>query len=176
MNKFINISEKYLIKNKKRTISTIISITISAILIFTLFTLGMSLYDGLINECKKNGNYEVIFSNVSEESYKSLENHVNVKSLCGAKESRVILKQEKSEEKILKINSFININKEIFSYSVVEGAYPNNPYEIMLEKTSEFYLDKEYKVGDEITFEVNDGHAINEKTFKISGFFEKENS
>lgn len=176
MNKFINISEKYLIKNKKRTISTIISITISTILIFTLFTLGMSLYDGLINECKKNGNYEVIFSNVSEESYKSLENHVNVKSLCGAKESRVILKQEKSEEKILKINSFININKEIFSYSVVEGAYPNNPYEIMLEKTSEFYLDKEYKVGDEITFEVNDGHAINEKTFKISGFFEKENS
>ena len=176
MNKFINISEKYLIKNKKRTISTIISITISAILIFTLFTLGMSLYDGLINECKKNGNYEVIFSNVSEESYKSLENHVNVKSLCGAKESSVILKQEKSEEKILKINSFININKEIFSYSVVEGAYPNNPYEIMLEKTSEFYLDKEYKVGDEITFEVNDGHAINEKTFKISGFFEKENS
>lgn len=176
MNKFINISEKYLIKNKKRTISTIISITISAILIFTLFTLGMSLYDGLINECKKNGNYEVIFSNVSEESYKSLENHVNVKSLCGAKESSVILKQEKSEEKILKINSFININKEIFSYSVVEGAYPNNPYEIMLEKTSEFYLDKEYKVGDEITFEVNDGYAINEKTFKISGFFEKENS
>lgn len=176
MNKFINISEKYLIKNKKRTFSILISITVSTILIFTLFTLGMSLYDGLINESKINGNYEVIFSNVSEESYKSLENHVNVKSLCGVKESSVVLEQEKSEEKMLKINSFLNINKEIFLYSIIEGVYPKSSYEIMLEKASEFYLDKKYKVGDEITFQVNDGDTINEKTFKIVGFFEKEDS
>lgn len=70
------------------------------------------------------------------------------------------------------IKAYSEINQDIFSYSLVDGDYPKNQNEIMIEAVAESYLDKQYNIGDSIA--LNTGQK--EETYKIVGFFRTENS
>lgn len=96
MDKFSDISYKYIKYNKKRSLTIIISIIISVFLIFGIGTLGFSIYDSLLRQAVANGDYHVVFDKVSDNDYKLLKEHVNINKICAVDESvEVLLPQKK---------------------------------------------------------------------------------
>lgn len=68
--------------NKKRTIVTIIGISLSVALICAITTFAVSFQNSMIErEMKTNGNYHIRVQDVSKENQKYLENNVKVKEI-----------------------------------------------------------------------------------------------
>ena len=172
MNKFSEISYKYIKYNKKRSRSIIISIMISVFLIFGIGTFGLSLYNSFLSQSKAKGDYVVVFNNVSTNEYDELKENHDIDNICVIYNSTVAIAQKKGQAKTLVISEFDNLNQNVFSYSLVEGSYPENSDQIMIDDSSRYYLDKDYKVGDNI--ELNIGEK--QKTYKITGFFTSASS
>lgn len=173
MNKFSDISFKYLKYNKKRSFSIIISIIIAVFFIFGIGTFGISIYNSFLNKAKANGDYVVVFNNVTNENYELLKENKTIDKLCAIdNSSKVTITQKKSEDKTLVINEFSNFNQEVFSYNIYEGNYPKNSNEIIIEDLTRIFLDKEYKIGDNITLNTED----EEKSYKIVGFYTNANT
>ena len=173
MDKFSDICYKYIKYNKKRSLTIIFSIMISVFLIFGFGTLGFSIYNSYLGQTIAKGDYIVTLDNVSEKDYQSLKEHVNIDKICAVDESSIVtLPQKKSEDRTLAISAYKELNQEVFSYSLDEGNYPENSNEVMIEDVTRYFLDKNYKIGDNITLSTED----NERIYKIVGFFSKADS
>ena len=173
MDKFSDISYKYIKYNKKRSLTIIFAIMISVFLIFGIGTLGLSIYNDFLGQATAKGDYVVVFDKVSNEDYKLLKEHVNIDKICAIDDSlKVTLPQKKSEDRTLEISVYKDLNQEVFSYSIDEGDYPKVSDEIMIEDVSRYFLDKKYNIGDKITLNAGE----NERTYKIVGFFSKADS
>lgn len=176
MNSYVDISKKYLKNNKGRTISIIISIIIPLILVFGIATIAISGYKGLLKYSKVDGDYQIVFDKVSSEEYNSLKNNVNIDKICAVKKEDALLENQKSDEIKIKMSSYLDTKQEVFNNSITDGAYPSNSQEIMLEERLTYYLDKEYKIGDKIKFNISNNGEVREKEYTISGLYQKEES
>lgn len=167
MNKFSDISYRYIKYNRKRSYSIIIEIMISVFLIFGIGTFGLSVYNNFIDKSKAKGDYVVIFNNVNTKKYNELKENENTNNICAIDTLEMQIPQKKGQAKKLIISEFDDLNQNVFSYSLCEGNFPESSNEIMIEDKSRYYLDKDYQIGDYIKL----GTESKQKSYKITGFF-----
>lgn len=172
MEKFNDIAYRYIKHNKKRSFSIVIAIMISVSLIFGIGTFGLSVYNGLLDNSKAIGDYVVVFNNVSTNVYDELKENDEIDNICAIDILKVAIPQKKGEAKTLVISEFDDLNQNVFSYSLVEGSYPKNSDQIMIENKSKYRFDENYKIGDDIKLNIGE----EQKNYKITGFFTSASS
>lgn len=179
MNILNELTIKNLKQNKKRTIVTIFGILLSVALVTAITTFVSSMQKSLLeHEIEKSGNYHLLVNDVPVEEQKYFQNHVKIEKTMvgqtiGTMDVSSFTEKEEEEENhpIVKVRAVTDeMMKElgIRLTEEVKGRFPENENEILMPDTFIGFM-KEYKVGDEITFNL-DGQ---EKTYQIVGFFQK---
>lgn len=181
MRNYSDITLKYLKKNKKRTLFTIIGIILSLSLISGVGFLGLSfrdfMYDRAING---NGDYEFGFVDVDKNMISILKNDVDLDKvgllaivgsgsykIAGYEDSEIFINSEDE----------VALN-EIFNHELVEGRLPEVSTELVIGSDAKEYLG--LNINDKVIFqEINyndeeEEDSSNLKEYTIVGFT-KEN-
>lgn len=130
MKSLINIALKSMKKNKKRTLVTIIAITLSSCLMFlTCFIFSIYYKDCIKNAIYKNGFQEVIINNITYKDFKTIKSD-DIKNIYP-----VIIENLKTESqgniKIIKTNE-----EFIKNYNLMSGQYPNNNSQLITNRNN----------------------------------------
>ena len=166
MKSYSDITLKYLKKNKKRTLLTIIGIIISLSLISGVGFLGLSVRDLLYdNAIKNSGDYEFGFWNVDKKVISILRNDVDLDKVG------VITNADSGSYKLggfedctIYITSEDEVClKDIFKTELTEGRLPENGSELIISDEAKEYLKLE--LNDKIT--LNEINYKNEKEIKV---------
>ncbi len=166
MNSYLSIVNRYLAAHKKKTRLTMISIAISVALVTGIFSmLDVFLQYEKMQVIKDIGNYHILVQNPSEKEMQSISSRIDVQNAGRwidygrGSINNIKCRLGALEEKIA----------DNFDLKVLEGKYPTNKNEIMIEKwTAEsLYLDK--KVNDTIKITFNEDDT--EREFVISGIY-----
>lgn len=182
MKSYSDITLKYLKKNKKRTLLTIIGIIISLSLISGVGFLGLSFNEYMYNRAiDNNGDYEFGFSNVDKDVVNILRNDVDLKNVgvfSNVGLGKYVL-EDKDENSIYITEQDETYSTKITKTILTEGDYPKNSNEIILNNKTKDYLG--INLGDniklrEVQFDENRNEVLtnNYKTYKIVGFLQEQ--
>ncbi|MGI5850761.1 MAG: ABC transporter permease, partial [Caldicoprobacterales bacterium] len=81
MKSYAEITYRYLKRQKKRTLLTVIGIILSVALITSIGTMVISARDMMIrNEIERNGDYHAIFQNTPNDKINNIRNYVGVEN------------------------------------------------------------------------------------------------
>ena len=123
--------------NRKRTIVTIIGISLSVALICAITTFAVSFQNSMIErEIKTNGNYHIHMQNVSKENQKYLENNAKIEKLEISQEiGYAVLDDSKNENKpYAYIEGYDDELLQNGGIILIEGRLPENENEIVIPK------------------------------------------
>ena len=182
MKSYSDITLKYLKKNKKRTLLTIIGIIISLSLISGVGFLGLSFNEYMYNRAiDNNGDYEFGFSNVDKDVVNILRNDVDLKNVgvfSNVGLGNYVL-EDKDENSIYITEQDETYSTKITKTILTEGDYPKNSNELILNNKTKDYLG--INLGDniklrEVQFDENGNEVLtnNYKTYKIVGFLQEQ--
>jgi putative ABC transport system permease protein len=169
MKKYLEITNKYIKVQKKRTILTIMGIALASALIMTILTLYFSGIRSELNEIKKTeGDYYFRYYSVSGSLINKIKNNNNVEEIgvekiVGTGLVSEISEKEKSYDKnapdyrTLIINGVSDDNYNLIPLNLVEGRNPENDSEIVLTKTAINFIDEDMKIGDKFQIEMTEG-------------------
>ena len=121
--------------NRKRTIVTIIGISLSVALICAITTFAVSFQNSMIErETKTNGNYHIHVQNVSKENKKYLENNAKIEKLEISQEiGYAVLDDSKNENKpYAYIEGYDDALLQNGGIILIEGRLPENENEIVI--------------------------------------------
>lgn len=121
--------------NRKRTIVTIIGISLSVALICAITTFAVSFQNSMIErETKTNGNYHIHVQNVSKENQKYLENNAKIEKLEISQEiGYAVLDDSKNENKpYAYIEGYDDALLQNGGIILIEGRLPENENEIVI--------------------------------------------
>lgn len=152
-----SLTVKNLKLNKKRTIVTIIGISLSIALICAITTFVASFQSAMMErEIKKGGNYHIRISNVSDENMKYLENNAKVEKV--AKEEEIgYSKLEDSENPNKPYGYVMAYDEERLQNGGIilkEGRMPENEDEILIPEHLLTNGKIELKVGDTLKLNI----------------------
>lgn len=169
---------KILKSNKKKTVFIIVSIMLVVTSMLSLIQLG----DSLAFQYKKDISYgnrqdfsiqniDVISARAFIDNFK--ESAIGATSTYLQEESSqpLMLKNNGDKQFIIKSGSFRSL-EQIKDYSLIEGKYPSQAYEIALDKTQNNLLVNPYKIGDEISFEIPTATEVIQSKLYIVGFMD----
>lgn len=154
-----NIVLKSLIKNKKRTLVSIISVTLASILLFTIgFIFGTYRENRIKNIIDSNGSFDVVYKNVTN----TLNND--------------LIKEYEYNFKVY--DAYIDVNNIIiysmsdnFKINILSGYLPENSNEIIIPISNT--INNELKIGDTFTIDLIDMNDKKiQKNYKITGFYQ----
>ena len=156
-----------LIKNKQRTIVSIIGILLSCALITALFGLVVSFQETLkINSLKSYGNRHVTFKKVPFEEINDIKNHKNVESYYLTN-----IKSAKIEDTIIGVNGLDDKANNDLKNLLQEGRVAKDNTEIVIDVS--YADDFNIKIGDTITVNTgnrySDGYLLNDNNPLIDG-------
>lgn len=182
MKSYSDITLKYLKKNEKRTLLTIIGIIISLSLISGVGFLGLSFNEYMYNRAiDNNGDYEFGFSNVDKDVVNILRNDVDLKNVgvfSNVGLGKYVL-EDKDENSIYITEQDETYSTKITKTILTEGDYPKNSNELILNNKTKDYLG--INLGDniklrEVQFDENGNEVLtnNYKTYKIVGFLQEQ--
>ena len=181
MRSYSDITLKYLKKNKKRSLFTIIGIIISLALISGVGFLGLSFMDFMYDRAiANNGDYEFGFFDVDKRVISILRNDVDLDKVgVSTIEGSGSYKIDGYDESEVHISSEDKTAlNEIFNHELTEGRLPKEDSELIIDSHAKEYLglsiNDKIKV-EEITYK--DGKEVKTNNFKeytIVGF-SKEN-
>ena len=143
--------------NKKRTIVTIIGISLSVALICAITTFAVSFQNSMIKrEIKRNGNYHIRVQNVSKENQKYLENNAKVKEVQISQEvGYAILEASRNEYKpYAYIESYDESLLQNGGIILTEGRLPENENEILIPEHFIQNAKTEIKVGNTLDLDI----------------------
>ena len=143
--------------NKKRTIVTIIGISLSVALICAITTFTVSIQKSLLErEIKTNGNYHVRVQDVSKENEKYLENNAKIEELQISQEiGYANLEESQNENKpYAYIEGYDENLLKNGGIVLVEGRLPENENEIVIPEHVIQDGKVEWNVGDTIEFHI----------------------
>ena len=143
--------------NKKRTIVTIIGISLSVALICAITTFTVSIQKAMLErEIKTNGNYHVRVQDVSKENEKYLENNAKIEELQISQEiGYAPLEESQNENKpYAYIEGYDEKLLQNGGIVLVEGRLPENENEIVIPEHVIQDGKVEWNVGDTIEFNV----------------------
>ena len=176
---FTKLTLKNLKLNKSRTIGTILGIILSVSLICAVCSIAVSFRTSIIKETIQDaGYYHIKLMNIDNNKYEEikLNKDVNKTYLMYIRGySKIDL--SKKEENIMKIYSTNIDTFNDLSYEIIEGEFPKNENEILINKRTSIF--NEYEVGNYINIDVSDkiqqdgSEKIIQKTYKIVGIYEK---
>ena len=143
--------------NKKRTIVTIIGISLSVALICAITTFTVSIQKSLLErEIKKNGNYHIRVQDVSKENEKYLENNAKIEELQISQEiGYAPLEESQNENKpYAYIEGYDEKILQNGGIVLVEGRLPENENEIVIPEHVIQNGKVEWNVGDTIELDI----------------------
>ena len=176
MSIFTKLTQRYLSKNKTRTIVTLIGIIVSMALFTAVIEGAYSGYEFLKNrEIAVTGEWQVILNEVDE------------KGLEEAKENQQIVKyenvytlgwaavdNENDGKPYLLVQSLGDTQHALFPINLVSGRMPEKQDEILLPENFIANAKEKYQVGDTITLETGQRYLETEKLSENNPYLEKE--
>lgn len=138
MKNYSTLTVRYLREHLGRTILTLIGIIV-AIAMFT--AIGSIYYSGIndeIERAKENGNYEILFYNADREQVKVLAANAEIKNGGMVKDEGIFtFESNLLTDSLKKVNIKAydrNAFSDIFRVKLLEGRFPENSYEIVVDK------------------------------------------
>ena len=145
---------KHLLMNKKRTIVTIIGITLSTALMVGIGLLVSTFLQAMIDDTiSSSGSYHAYFDNVTKEEVNEIKNHLEVeKTYSYGTVGYANINSTNDYKPYLFIAS---ADDTYFSHeTLLEGRYPTNEEEIVIPSHLNTNGEVNLKIGDTITLEV----------------------
>ena len=177
MRSYSDITLKYLKKNKKRSIFTIIGIILSLALISGVGFLGLSFRDFMYDRAiRGDGDYEFAFFDVDKRVISILRNDVDLDKVgVSANEGSGSYRIDGNDDSEIFIISEDTITlNEIFNHELTEGRLPKESSELIIDSKAKEYLG--LSINDKVKFEeitYKDGKEVKTNNFKeytIVGF------
>ncbi len=163
--------------NKKRTIVTMIGISLSVALICAITTFVASFQSAMVErEIIKNGNYYIRANNVTKEQLKYIENNKEVETL-GLSQDLGYAKLDgiQNENKpYVYVESFDDYMLSNGGLILIDGRMPENENEILVPDHLLTNGKLELKVGDKITLNIGDRLLGTDKLNQNNPYFTKE--
>ncbi|MBU3098227.1 MULTISPECIES: ABC transporter permease [Clostridium] len=153
---------KYLKKNKKRTVLTIVGIMLSVALISTIGLFFKGIQDAEIQDAiNSGGSYHIAFQKTNDKLISKIVNNPKVSRFGFYTMSKEINIGNK-----LNINIITATDKalELFPFNAKVGRLPEKQNEVAMEKWVSSYIDKNAKVGKKIN--------VNNKEYTLVGILE----
>lgn len=169
------ISLKSLKLNKKRTIGTIIGIILSTSLICAVAGMFTSLRATLINQAvEESGYFHLALYDVPKEEVKKLELNRDIKEIKKIDSLGFsILQGAKKDFPYIEVKSTNEKTFKDLSYEIVEGKFPQNNNEIIINKKTA--SDTGLKVGDYLELEIGERKTEDNYTLHTSNPYNEEN-
>lgn len=165
MNSYQDITYKYLKKQKKRTILTIVGIILSVALITSIGTLIASMRDKMVRDAIRDcGDYHAVFKQVAADKTKN-RYHKDLESsalICREGTAAIcpVSEKEKKADPDLPANRYLNIKSydqkafDMFPVTLKEGRLPQKQDEIAVEYWVLDYLPGNPGLGDSVSLDV----------------------
>ena len=176
MSIFTKLTQRYLSKNKTRTIVTLIGIIVSMALFTAVIEGAYSGYQFLKNrEIAITGQWQVIMNNVNKEGLeeaktnKQIEQYENVYTLGWAE-----VANENDGKPYLLVQSLGDTEHALFPINLVSGRMPEKEDEILLPENFIANAKEKYQVGDTITLETGQRFIEKEQLSENTPYQEKE--
>ena len=176
MSIFTKLTQRYLSKNKTRTIVTLIGIIVSMALFTAVIEGAYSGYQFLKNrEIAVTGEWQVIMNNVNKEGLeeaktnKQIEQYENVYTLGWAE-----VANENEGKPYLLVQSLGDMEHALFPINLVSGRMPEKQDEILLPENFLANAKEKYQVGDTITLETGQRFIEKEQLSENTPYQEKE--
>ena len=176
MSIFTKLTQRYLSKNKTRTIVTLIGIIVSMALFTAVIEGAYSGYQFLKNrDIAVTGEWQVIMNNVNEEGLeevktnKQIEKYENVYTLGWAE-----VANENDGKPYLLVQSLGDTEHALFPINLVSGRMPEKEDEILLPENFIANAKEKYQVGDTITLETGQRFIEKEQLSENTPYQEKE--
>lgn len=156
---------KHLFMNKKRTIVTIIGIILSTALMVGIgLLLSTFLYSMQQDAIQFSGSHHAYFDNITKEEKNTLELNINFnKTYSYGVVGYGNIKSENTYKPYLYIVS--GDNEILKTETLLEGRLPENNREIVLPNHLKNNGQVDYKIGDEITFDIGPRVIEDEETY-----------
>ncbi|MBC8059217.1 MAG: ABC transporter permease [Clostridiaceae bacterium] len=162
INSYKQLTVKYLMKNKKRTLLTIIGIMLSVALISTIGLFFKGMQDSQIQDAKNSGGeFHIAFQKTNAELISKVINNPKVSRSGFYTKGEEIKLGDK-----LAVNIITATDKalELFPYKAKLGRLPEKEDEVAMEKWGLQYIDKDAKVGSKI--------KVDNKEYTLVGILE----
>lgn len=176
MSIFTKLTQRYLSKNKTRTIVTLIGIIVSMALFTAVIEGAYSGYQFLKNrEIAVTGEWQVIMNNVNEEGLeeaktnKQIEQYENVYTLGWAE-----VANENDGKPYLLVQSLGDMEHALFPINLVSGRMPEKEDEILLPENFIANAKEKYQIGDTITLETGQRFIEKEQLSENTPYQENE--
>ena len=176
MSIFTKLTQRYLSKNKTRTIVTLIGIIVSMALFTAVIEGAYSGYQFLKNrEIAITGQWQVIMNNVNKEGLeeaktnKQIEQYENVYTLGWTE-----VANENEGKPYLLVQSLGDMEHALFPINLVSGRMPEKQDEILLPENFIANAKEKYQVGDTITLETGQRFIEKEQLSENTPYQEKE--
>ena len=176
MSIFTKLTQRYLSKNKTRTIVTLIGIIVSMALFTSVIEGAYSGYQFLKNrEIAVTGEWQVIMNDVNDEGLeeaktnKQIEKYENIYTLGWAE-----VANENDGKPYLLVQSLGDTEHALFPINLVSGRMPEKQDEILLPENFIANAKEKYQVGDTITLETGQRFIEKEQLSENTPYQEKE--
>lgn len=154
-----NLVLKDLRLNKKRSIVTILGIVLSTALIFAVAGMFFSLERTMLNRAISDyGNYQATIENIAYDDLKYIENNRQVKDVYLSQYIGYanIENSHNIDKPFLYLMGMSSDMIENSGLKLVDGRFPENDSEIVINERINSDNDLDYKVGDTITLDIGD--------------------
>lgn len=167
----MNILRKLTLKdlklNKKRTIGTIIGVILSCALILVVGGFFFILQDTLVeNEIRNEGYYHVSINNLTDKQVEDLKINRDISNIIVVNKVGVAITDTGVSEDFARGDDIFSYSEKTYkelNYVVLEGNFPKNSNEILIDRSYNYFHNT--KVGDVIELNVNG----EKKSYKVSG-------
>ena len=158
MNLLNLLTKKNLKLNKRRTIVTIIGITLSVALIMAVATMYNSMVASLIKyEKREVGNFHAEFKNVPASEVNNIKNNRKVSDIFVVENVGYASINSLNESKpYAHVKKFTKESLKNLSVNLIEGRMPKSDSEILIPSHLKTNGRLEYKIGDNITLDIGD--------------------
>ena len=167
MNRYIEISNKYLRQNKRRSLVNIIAIILATMFISGTGHMIYSSQQNIITMIREDGDYHVKFELTQKEKFPEIKVHSAVEKATFCQK----LGSVQLGEKTLVINEINSDGFSLLGVRLKEGRFPQEDDEIILNL--DFKETEEKKIGDKITVNLYDNSTMD---YTIVGFSQSTNS
>lgn len=170
------LTKKNLKLNRKRTVVTIIGITLATALLMAVVTMYTSLIDSLINYIKfSDGDYHEVFYNVEEGDIDRFAQNRKVEKVFYTKGIgyAVLDKSENEYKPYAYVMEFSETALKDLSIKLTEGRLPENDNEIVIPAHLKTNGKIDLKIGDKVTLDVgkrmSEGYELDQNNPLLTG-------
>ncbi len=163
MNIIKKLTLKNLFLNKKRSIVTIIGITLSVALITAVTSMVVSFRESLITYEKTcNGDYHYLFYNVDNNDLNIFTSNKKIETVYSYKELGYSkIDTNDVSKKYIRLLEMDSESTSKLGITLVKGSLPTNDNEVVISTNFINSTDKEYNIGDTINLEISSRYLNN---------------